>query len=60
MDNSFAAPGASGCTLTLFGFIPISLNSLVNAQSGLPSAAGNNETIQNVNSNIAIQEFVYP
>jgi len=60
VDNSFAAPGASGCTLTLFGFIPISLNGLVNLQSGLPSAAGNNETIQNVNTNIAIRENVYP
>lgn len=47
VDNSFAAPGASGCVLTLFGFIPISINGLVNTQSGLPSAAGNNETRQN-------------
>jgi hypothetical protein len=60
VDNAFAAPGASGCTLTLFGFIPISLNSLVNAQSGLPSAAGNNETIQNVNSDIVQRRFAYP
>jgi hypothetical protein len=47
VDNSFAAPGASGCVLTLFGFIPISINGLVNSQSGLPAAAGTNETIQN-------------
>jgi hypothetical protein len=32
--------------LTLFGFIPINLNPLVNSQSGLPSAAGKNETRQ--------------
>src|ERR1700742_3389506 len=31
VDNSFSAPSASGCTLTLFGFIPIRLNSLVEA-----------------------------
>lgn len=46
VDNSFAAPGASGCVLTLFGFIPISINGLVNSQSGLPSPAGTNETTQ--------------
>lgn len=46
VDNSFAAPGATGCVLTLFGFIPISINGLVNTQSGLPSAAGKNETRQ--------------
>lgn len=60
VDNSFAVPGASGCVLTLFGFIPISINGLVNSQSGLPSAAGNNETIQNVDSASANREFVYP
>jgi hypothetical protein len=46
VDNAFAAPGATGCVLTLFGFIPISINGLVNAQSGLPAAAGTNETRQ--------------
>jgi len=46
VDNSFAAPGANGCTLTLFGFIPISINGLVNSQSGLPAPAGTNETKQ--------------
>jgi hypothetical protein len=60
VDNSFSAPGASGCTLTLFGFIPISLNGLVNAQSGLPSAAGKNTTIQNFDSELTVQELVYP
>ncbi len=48
VDNSFAAPGANGCVLTLFGFIPISINGLVNAQSGLPSPAGTNETVQHI------------
>jgi hypothetical protein len=60
VDNSFSAPGASGCVLTLFGFIPISINGLVNSQSGLPAAAGTNETIQNIDLELASQEKVYP
>lgn len=60
VDNSFAAPGASGCTLTLFGFIPISINGLVNSQSGLPSPAGTNTTVQEVDQEITFQELVYP
>jgi hypothetical protein len=60
VDNSFAAPGANGCVLTLFGFIPISINGLVNSQSGLPAAAGTNETKQNFNLEITLQETVYP
>jgi hypothetical protein len=60
VDNSFAAPGASGCVLTLFGFLPISINGLVNSQSGLPAAAGTNETKQNFDLEIASRETVYP
>jgi hypothetical protein len=60
VDNSFSAPGASGCVLTLFGFIPISLDTLVNAQSGLPAAAGTNETRQVTSSEATDQEIVYP
>jgi hypothetical protein len=59
VDNAFSVPGASGCTLTLFGFIPISLNGFVNSQAGLPSAAGNNEAVQNINIEIALQSSVY-
>jgi len=59
VDNSFAAPGASGCVLTLFGFIPISINGLVNTQSGLPSPAGTNETVQNVEGALSFPEIVY-
>jgi hypothetical protein len=59
VDNSFAVPGASGCELKLFGFIPISLNSFVNSQAGLPSPAGTNEAVQNINIELALQEFVY-
>jgi hypothetical protein len=60
VDNAFAAPGANGCVLTLLGFIPISLNGAINLQSGLPSAAGNNETIQNVDAELAEPTVVYP
>jgi len=60
VDNSFAAPGANGCTLTLFGFIPFSLNGLVNSQSGLPAAAGTNETKQNLDLEITVPSVVYP
>ena len=59
VDNSFAAPGANGCVLTLFGFIPISINGLVNSQSGLPSAAGHNETRQNFNVEAVNAFFPY-
>lgn len=60
VDNAFAAPGASGCVLTLFGFIPISINGLVNSQSGLPAAAGTNETKQNFDLELTPQFIVYP
>lgn len=60
VDNAFAAPGANGCTLTLFGFIPVSINGLVNSQSGLPSPAGTNETVQNATAEAASPERVYP
>lgn len=60
VDNSFAAPGANGCVLRLLGFIPINLDSLVNLQSGLPSPAGTNETVQDANAELAFIESVYP
>lgn len=59
VDNSFSAPGASGCVLTLFGFIPISINGLVNSQSGLPAAAGTNETVQNFDGELSPPSLVY-
>ena len=59
VDNSFAAPGANGCVLTLFGFIPISINGLVNAQSGLPSPAGTNETVQEFDAEVVNAFFPY-
>jgi hypothetical protein len=60
VDNSFAAPEASGCVLTLFGFIPISLNGIVDSVSGLPAKAGTNETKQNFTSELVLSETVYP
>jgi hypothetical protein len=59
VDNAFAVPGASGCVLKLFGFIPISLNGFVNSQAGLPSPAGTNEAVQELDIKITLQEFVY-
>jgi hypothetical protein len=59
VDNSFAAPGANGCVLKLFGFIPISLNGFVNSQSGLPSPAGTNETVQEFDIEFTEQDLVY-
>lgn len=59
VDNSFAAPGASGCVLTLFGFIPISINGLVNSQAGLPAAAGTNETRQDFDIELVEVDFVF-
>ncbi|HSS03658.1 MAG TPA: hypothetical protein VLK89_00530 [Solirubrobacterales bacterium] len=60
VDNSFAAPGANGCVLTLFGFIPISINGLVNSASALPAKAGTNETRQKYNLSLVESALVYP
>jgi hypothetical protein len=60
VDNAFSVPGASGCKLTLLGFIPISLDSVVNLQAGLPAPAGVNEAIQNFNVELTQQSTVYP
>jgi hypothetical protein len=60
VDNSFSAPAANGCVLKLFGFIPISLNGFVNSQAGLPSPAGTNETVQEIDIAFVNRELVYP
>lgn len=57
-DKTFSAPGAQGCVLTLFGFIPISINGIVNSSSGLPAATGN-ETVQITDIETATAENVY-
>lgn len=60
VDNSFAAPAAKGCVLTLLGFIPVNIDALVNFQAGLPSPAGTNETVQNVDAHATEPHLVYP
>jgi hypothetical protein len=59
VDNSFAAPKTNGCELNL-GLIHIGIDTLVSSVSGLPAPAGTNETIQNVDTEVAFEEFVYP
>jgi hypothetical protein len=59
VDNSFAAPAAKGCMLNL-GLIHVNIDALVNLQSGLPSAAGNNETRQEFDLELTESFIVYP
>jgi hypothetical protein len=59
VDGTFTAPGANGCVLTLFGFIPISINGLVDSQSGLPAESGVNETEQEFKQELTNSEFAY-
>ena len=59
VDNSFPVPGANGCKLYLFGFIPISVNGLVNEQAELPSAAGKNEAVQDFSLEFTPRGNVY-
>jgi hypothetical protein len=58
VDNSFAAPGASGCVLNL-GIIPVNIDSIINLASGLPAAAGTNETTQNFDLELVNAFFPY-
>ena len=60
VDNSFAAPGVNGCQLVLFGFIPISINGLIDETSELPSPAGTNEAVQEFSLEFVAREKVYP
>jgi hypothetical protein len=60
VDNTFPVPGANGCKLYLFGFIPISINGLVNEQAGIPAPAGVNETEQDFSIELVRQDIVYP
>ena len=57
VDNEFAAPAARNCDLLSLNLL---VTGLVNLQSGLPSAAGTNEAIQNVNLTLATTNAVYP
>lgn len=60
VDNSFAAPGVNGCQLVLFGFIPISINGLIDEVSELPAAAGTNETVEEFDLELVRRKVVYP
>lgn len=60
VDNSFAAPGANGCVLTLHGYIPISINGLINSQNGLPAPAGTNSAILDFDTELVESAVVYP
>lgn len=55
VDNSWSAPGATGCG----GFlVEILLDPIINASSGLPSAAGKNTAILNNTISVASAEEV--
>lgn len=61
VDNAFAAPGVNGCTFVLPPLPPVSINALINSQTGLPSAAGSNMAILDFDSEFASsEETVYP
>jgi hypothetical protein len=60
VDNSFAAPEANGCVLTIPGYSPISIDSLINSQNGLPAAAGTNRAIFDYDTELVESAIVYP
>ncbi len=56
VDNSFAAPGASGCMLKLPGISPVNINGLV----GLPSPGGHNEAVGYLDTEVVESATAYP
>jgi hypothetical protein len=56
VDNSFAAPAAQNCGLLGIGLV----TTLVNVQSGLPSAAGTNEAVQEADAEIGLINRIFP
>lgn len=60
VENSFAAPEANGCVLTIEGSPPISIDSLINSQNGLPAAAGTNRAIFDCDTELVESAIVYP
>lgn len=60
VDNSFYAPGANGCVLTVFGLPPENIDSEIDAQSGLPSEAGSNTAILDFDTESVSAALVYP
>ncbi|MGH2939789.1 MAG: hypothetical protein ACRDPE_16890 [Solirubrobacterales bacterium] len=59
VDNAYSVPGASGCVFN-YGSSHISIDNLVNATYGLPSAAGKNTTVLNFSRSTVAQGVVYP
>jgi hypothetical protein len=59
VDNAFAAPAAQGCRLRL-GLLNVSIDTLVNLQSGLPSPPGTNEAVQEADGATVSVRTVYP
>jgi hypothetical protein len=55
VDNTWAAPGAKGCGGPIIEYL---INPIINAQVGLPSAAGKNVAILQNTSFIALAEAV--
>jgi hypothetical protein len=60
VDNTFSVPTATGCTMTMFGFIPVNLDNMVDKQSGLPAAAGFSEAHEIADGEVAESRYVYP
>lgn len=56
VDNAFSVPKAKGCGLLNLGLI----DGLVNLQSGLPSPAGKNEAVQEIEAAAAAVEAIFP
>jgi hypothetical protein len=59
VDGTFKAPEAHGCVLTLFGFIPVNIDGVIDLASGLPASTGN-FTNQIYNIEVVESELVYP
>ena len=59
VDNSYSVPGASGCVFS-YGGTHVSIDSLVNAAYGLPSAAGKNTTALSFDRSTVSPGVVYP
>lgn len=57
VDNAFAAPAAQNCDLLALNLV---VTTLVNAQAGLPAAAGTNEAVQEAELGLVAIETVFP
>ena len=55
VDNAFAVPGSSGCTAGFFN-----LNSIINGQVGIPSAAGSNAAVLAGETSPALGKAITP